>query len=102
MWNQAQRSALPTTALLVKVVISNDVFGGNISIGQDVSINSKKSFINGCGGVSIGDNTRIGTQSIIIASNHKFDDPDILVKDQITKQGQPGEISGWVPGSDGS
>lgn len=61
-------------------------FGGNISIGQDVSINSK-SFINGCGGVSIGDNTRIGTQSIIIASNHKFDDPDILVKDQITKQG---------------
>ena len=61
-------------------------FGGDIAIGQDVSINSK-SFINGCGGVSIGDNTRIGTQSIIIASNHKFDDPDILVKDQITKQG---------------
>ena len=61
-------------------------FGGNISIGQDVSINSK-SFINGCGGVSIGHNTRIGTQSIIIASNHKFDDPDILFKDAITKEG---------------
>ena len=61
-------------------------FGGHIEIGRDVSINSK-SFINGCGGVKIGDNTRIGTQSIIIASNHKFDDPDVLVKDAITKQG---------------
>ena len=61
-------------------------FGGQIEIGRDVSINSK-SFINGCGGVTIGDNTRIGTQSIIIASNHKFDDPDVLVKDAITKQG---------------
>ena len=61
-------------------------FGGQIEIGRDVSINSK-SFINGCGGVKIGDNTRIGTQSIIIASNHKFDDPNVLVKDAITKQG---------------
>lgn len=61
-------------------------FGGTVSIGHDVSINSK-SFINGCGGVSIGDNTRIGTQSIIIASNHKFGEPDLLVKDAITKQG---------------
>ncbi|MEQ1093521.1 acyltransferase [Acinetobacter johnsonii] len=61
-------------------------FGGKVSIGKDVSINSK-SFINGCGGVSIGDNTRIGTQSIIIASNHKFGEPDVLVKDAITKQG---------------
>ena len=37
--------------------------------------------------MKIGDNTRIGTQSIIIASNHKFDDPDVLVKDAITKKG---------------
>ena len=61
-------------------------FGGKVVIGQDVSINSK-SYINGCGGVTIGNNTRIGTQSIIIASNHKFDDPDILFKDAITKEG---------------
>jgi len=61
-------------------------FGGKVSIGQDVSINSK-SFINGCGGVTIGDNTRIGTQSIVIASNHKFGEPDVLVKDAITKLG---------------
>lgn len=61
-------------------------FGGKVEIGKEVSINSK-SYINGCGGVSIGDNTRIGTQSIIIASNHKFGEPDVLVKDAITKQG---------------
>ncbi|WP_214645635.1 acyltransferase [Acinetobacter terrae] len=61
-------------------------FGGEIEIGHDVSINSK-SFLNGCGGLKIGNNTRIGTQSIMIASNHKFDDPEVLVKDQITKQG---------------
>lgn len=61
-------------------------FGGKVLIGKDVSINSK-SYINGCGGISIGDNTRIGTQSILIASNHKFGEPDLLVKDAITKQG---------------
>jgi len=61
-------------------------FGGKVFIGQDVSINSK-SYINGCGGITIGDNTRIGTQSILIASNHKFGEPDLLVKDAITKLG---------------
>ena len=61
-------------------------FGGKIEIGKDVSINSK-SFLNGCGGLKINDNTRIGTQSIIIASNHKFDDPNVLIKDAITKLG---------------
>ena len=61
-------------------------FGGTIELGHDVSINSK-SFLNGCGGLQIGHNTRIGTQSILIASNHKFGDPHVLVKDQITKQG---------------
>lgn len=61
-------------------------FGGKVEIGRNVSINSK-SFLNGCGGLKIGDNTRIGTQSIMIASNHKFDDPDVLFKDAITKEG---------------
>ena len=61
-------------------------YGGKIEIGQHVSINSK-SFLNGCGNLKIGNNTRIGTQSIMIASNHKFDDPNILIKDAITKKG---------------
>lgn len=61
-------------------------FGGKIEIGHDVSINSK-SFLNGCGNLKIGNNTRMGTQTIMIASNHKFDDPEILIKDAITKKG---------------
>lgn len=61
-------------------------FGGNINIGQDVSINSK-SYLNGCGDIKIGNNTRIGTQTIIIASNHQFGDPNTLIKDSITKKG---------------
>ncbi|WP_336028229.1 acyltransferase [Acinetobacter pittii] len=60
-------------------------FGGNIEIGHDVSINSK-SYLNGCGNISIGNNTRIGTQTIIIASNHQFG-TNILVKDTIIKKG---------------
>ncbi|SCC72433.1 acyltransferase [Acinetobacter albensis] len=62
-------------------------FGGAIEIGHDVSINSK-SFINGCGGVKIGNNTRIGTQTIIISSNHNFDKINILMREQgISKKG---------------
>ncbi len=62
-------------------------FGGEVCIGNDVSLNSK-SYLNGCGGIMIGDNTRVGTQSIIIASNHNFENKSILIKDQgINKKG---------------
>jgi len=62
-------------------------FGGEVCIGNDVSLNSK-SYLNGCGGIMIGDNTRVGTQSIIIASNHNFENKNILIKDQgINKKG---------------
>ena len=53
-------------------------FGGKIEIGQDVSINSK-SFLNGCGGLHIGNN---------IASNHNFNKSDVLIREQgINKKG---------------
>ncbi len=81
------RLVLVITVLLVKVVISN-VLAARLKFGHNVSINSK-SFLNGCGGLSIGDNTRIGTQSIMIASNHKFDDPEVLVKDRNYQTGDP-------------
>lgn len=58
-------------------------YGGNIEIGENVSINSK-CFLNGAGGLSIGNNTRIGTQSIMISSNHIFEDTSVLIKDQGT------------------
>ncbi|MDQ9022756.1 acyltransferase [Acinetobacter sichuanensis] len=60
-------------------------YGGQIKIGHDVSINSK-SFLNGAGGLSIGSNTRIGTQSIMISSNHIFENETALIKDQGTSR----------------
>lgn len=58
-------------------------YGGKIEIGNNVSINSK-CFLNGAGGLYIGSNTRIGTQTVIISSNHNFSNKDILIKDQGT------------------
>lgn len=58
-------------------------YGGNIKIGNNVSINSK-SFLNGAGDLYIGNNTRIGTQSIMISSNHNFKNPNILMREQGT------------------
>ncbi|MDC4885798.1 acyltransferase [Acinetobacter baumannii] len=60
-------------------------YGGSIQIGNNVSINSK-CFLNGAGGLSIGNNTRIGTQSIMISSNHIFERSDVLIKDQGTSR----------------
>lgn len=60
-------------------------YGGNIKIGDHVSVNSK-SFLNGAGGLLIGDNTRIGTQTIMISSNHIFEDKNVLIKDQGTSR----------------
>lgn len=60
-------------------------YSGNIKIGDYVSINSK-SFLNGAGGLVIGSNTRIGTQTVIISSNHIFEDKDVLIKDQGTSR----------------
>ncbi|MDC4558650.1 acyltransferase [Acinetobacter baumannii] len=60
-------------------------YGGSIQIGNNVSINSK-CFLNGAGGLLIGNNTRIGTQSIMISSNHIFERSDVLIKDQGTSR----------------
>ncbi|WP_367156858.1 acyltransferase [Acinetobacter sp. FL] len=62
-------------------------YGGKIEIGSNVSINSK-SFLNGAGDLYIGNNTRIGTQSIMISSNHNFKNSNILMREQgITRKG---------------
>ncbi len=48
-------------------------YRGRISLGSNCSLNAF-CFINGAGGVSIGDNVRIAAHCSIIASNHRFDD----------------------------
>lgn len=58
-------------------------YGGRLEIGNAVSLNPF-SFINAAGGVHIGPATRVGAHSIVIASNHRFDVPGMLMKDQGT------------------
>ena len=54
---------------------------GHIEIGNDVSINPN-CVLYGHGGLTIGDNTRIATNTVIIPANHNFDDPHVPIKDQ--------------------
>lgn len=56
-------------------------FGGSIIIGDDCSVNAF-SLLSGGGGIEIGDSVRIASHSVIVASNHKFIDKNILIKDQ--------------------
>lgn len=56
-------------------------YGGIIRIGRNVSINPY-SVLYGHGGLLIGENTRIATSTIIVASNHKFSRHDIPICQQ--------------------
>ena len=48
--------------------------GGAISIGENSSVNPY-CMIHGGGGVTIGDGVRIGSHTVIIAADHRFNDP---------------------------
>ncbi len=56
-------------------------FPENISIGKRVSINDNV-FINGYGGVEIGDDSGIAYGSALISEDHEFSDPDTPIRDQ--------------------
>lgn len=58
-------------------------YGGNIEIGENCSINTF-CHISGNGGLKIGNNVRIASNTVIIPANHIFDDPSI----PITYQGE--------------
>lgn len=61
--------------------------GGFIKIGADSAVNAF-SVIYGAGGVTIGNNTRIACHTIIIASNHNFDDITKNIYEQgVSKKG---------------
>ena len=53
-------------------------WGGYIKIGDNCTINSF-CYINGNGGVEIGDNVRIAPQCVIVSVNHKFEDIDVPI-----------------------
>lgn len=60
---------------------------GFIKIGKESSIHAF-TVIYGAGGVTIGNNTRIAIHTVIMASNHNFDDPTVdIYKQGISKKG---------------
>lgn len=56
-------------------------YGGDISIGENCSINPY-TVLYGHGGLKIGNNVLIAGHCLIIPSNHKFDNVNILIKNQ--------------------
>ena len=54
-------------------------FPYNIRIGKNVSINEWV-FIDGIGGVDIGDDCRIAHGTSILSEDHVFEDPDVLIR----------------------
>ncbi|WP_204102361.1 MULTISPECIES: acyltransferase [Spirulina sp. CCY15215] len=71
-------------------------YGGNIKIGNDCSINPF-CVLYGQGGLTIGNCVRISPHTVIVPSNHKFDDPDIpIFKQGLTKKGITIEDDVWI------
>ena len=59
-------------------------YDGHVLIQDNVHVNGPDTHILGMGGVSIGENGRIGARVSIISANHVFKERDILIKDQGT------------------
>lgn len=79
----------------VKIEYGSQIYswGGEVRIGDNCSINPY-CLIYGTGGVTIGNDVRVATNTIIVASMHKFERTDI----SITKQGY--EAKGILIGND--
>ena len=58
-----------------------ETHGGDILVGDNVSLNPY-CVVLGNGGVTIGADTRIAAHTVIVASNHEFDDPDTPIRNQ--------------------
>jgi len=59
-------------------------YDGHVLIQDNVHVNGPDTHILGMGGVSIGENGRIGARVSIVSANHVFKDRDVLMKDQGT------------------
>lgn len=90
-----------------KIVIGNNCYvgcnsqlvpsgKGTITIGDDSTINPG-CFLYGAGGIRIGNNVRIGPCCKIVAVNHVFKDPSILIcKQGVTSLGITIEDDCWI------
>lgn len=71
-------------------------YRGSISIGANTSVNAF-CFINGCGGVRIGNDVRIAAHCSIISSNHVYSDPHVPIREQgLTARGITIEDDVWL------
>jgi acetyltransferase-like isoleucine patch superfamily enzyme len=72
---------------------------GRISIGNNSSVN-EFCVIYGHGGLTIGDNVRIATHTVIIPANHQFDRLDQAIAEQgLEKKGITIEDDVWIGAS---
>ncbi len=58
-----------------------DARDGSITIGSNCSVNDFCVFY-GHGGLTIGNDVRIATHTVIVAADHNFSDPDRLIREQ--------------------
>ena len=58
-----------------------DARDGSIDIGANCSVNDY-CVIYGHGGVTIGDDVRIATHTVVVAADHRFDDPNVPIRKQ--------------------
>lgn len=58
-----------------------DARDGRIEIGSNCSVNDY-CVLYGHGGLTIGNDVRMATHTVIVAADHKFDDPDVLIREQ--------------------
>ena len=71
-------------------------YGGEISIGTNVSINPY-SIIYGHGGTKIGNDVLIAGHSMVVPSNHIFDNPKKLIREQgLSEKGIIIEDNVWI------
>lgn len=71
-------------------------YGGNITIGDDVSINPG-CIIYGHGNLTIGNATRIAAQTVIVPANHNFADPSKRILDlPLTRKGVTIGSDVWI------
>lgn len=71
-------------------------YGGHIHIGEDSTINPY-CLLSGGGGVDIGSGVRIASHTVIISSNHIFDDPSRYIFTQgETREGVVIEDDVWI------
>ena len=63
-------------------------YNGHVIIQNNVHVNGPDTQILGMGGISIGENVRIGARVSFVSANHVFKEKDILIKDQgMTEKG---------------